>query len=258
MEPRPLPPPHQWVGWGCMRGREGAQPGQPTPADHRVVPYRTTSCSAYKAGGRRRKGDTFGVMAFVFPSNPYVRWSPAFLGWLNSCLPTGRSERILRFALLICVAPPLTIKLSLSQSMSFLTFTLPVLPPIPSGEWASGCVVLRCRLGLNHNILPAHTPPPCPHKSCWKLSLSDTSFIEVMFLLFPPLSTGREIRMKEQKCPSMNAPAFEGKSTGSLSCRAEEWCWWVSPIKPSPVRSCAGFGTCFCPLPAGSGHHHPW
>jgi len=38
-----------------------------------------TSCSAYKAGGRRREWGTSGVMAFVFPSNHYPWWRPAFL-----------------------------------------------------------------------------------------------------------------------------------------------------------------------------------
>ena len=133
-----------------MGSWEGAQPGQLTQTGQRLIPYHTTSCPAYKAGGRRRKGGTFGVMALVFPSNPYVRWSPAFLGWLNSCLPTGRSERIPWFALLACMAFALSVKLSLSQPRSFLAFTLPILSPIPPGG-ASSCMVLKCWLGLNHN-----------------------------------------------------------------------------------------------------------
>ena len=72
--------------------------------------------------------------------------------WLNTCLPMRSSEWIPYFALLACVAFALPIKRSLSQCMSFLTFTLPVLSSIPTrGEWASGCVVLSCLLGLNHN-----------------------------------------------------------------------------------------------------------
>ena len=82
---------HQWITWGCSRICEGAQPEQPTPADHRVIPYQTMSCSAYKAGWRRRKGRTSGVMAFVFPSNPYMWWSPAFLG-MAELLPADRKE----------------------------------------------------------------------------------------------------------------------------------------------------------------------
>jgi len=51
---------------------EGAQLGQLTPDDHRDIPYHKTSCSVYKVGGRRRKGRTFGVMAFVFPRHDYM------------------------------------------------------------------------------------------------------------------------------------------------------------------------------------------
>jgi len=54
-------------------------------------------------------------------------------GWLNTCLPTGSGERIPRFALLVCTAFALPIKLPLSQRMSFLTLTLPILSPIPPG-----------------------------------------------------------------------------------------------------------------------------
>jgi len=60
------------------RSQEGAQPGQLTPTDPRDIPYHVTSCSVYKAGGRR-KGGMFRVMAFVCPSNCYAWWSPAFL-----------------------------------------------------------------------------------------------------------------------------------------------------------------------------------
>ena len=61
-----LTPPHQPGGWGCPRSWEGTQPGQLTPTDQRDIPYRMTSCAAYKAGGRRRKGGTFGVMAICW------------------------------------------------------------------------------------------------------------------------------------------------------------------------------------------------
>ena len=60
-------PPHQRAGWGCTRSWEGTQPGQLTPTAQRDIPYHRTPCSAYKAGGRRRKGGTLGVMAFCLP-----------------------------------------------------------------------------------------------------------------------------------------------------------------------------------------------
>lgn len=51
-------PPHQRVGWGCMRSWEGTHPGQLTPKggqkgqrpDKRDAPYFIASCSAYKPG----------------------------------------------------------------------------------------------------------------------------------------------------------------------------------------------------------------
>ena len=69
-EPRPfllLTPPHQPAGWGYARSRAGTQLGQLTPADPRDVPCHTASCSAYKAGGGRRKGGTSRVMALCLP-----------------------------------------------------------------------------------------------------------------------------------------------------------------------------------------------
>jgi len=74
IEPRPfllLTPPHQG-DWGCTRSWEGTQLGQLTPTDQRDVLYRMTSCSAMKAVERRRRGEMFRVMVFVFPSNHYM------------------------------------------------------------------------------------------------------------------------------------------------------------------------------------------
>jgi len=51
--------------------------------------------------------------------------------WLNTCLLMGSSELISWFALLACVAFALPIKQSVSQPTSFLTFTLPIIFPIP-------------------------------------------------------------------------------------------------------------------------------
>jgi len=52
-----------------------------------------TSLSAIKAGGRRRKGGTVGIVVLVFQNYHYTRWSLVFLEKvLNSCLPMGSSE----------------------------------------------------------------------------------------------------------------------------------------------------------------------
>lgn len=47
--------------------------------------------------------------------------------WLSTCLPMAGSELIPHFSLLVCIAFTLPIKLSLSKTSSFLTFTLLVL-----------------------------------------------------------------------------------------------------------------------------------
>ena len=128
-----LTPPHQRAGWGCTRSWEGTQLGQLTPTAQRDIPDHMTSCSAYKAGGRRGKAGTIGAMAFVFPSHRYAWWSPAFLEVAEHLPANGkrRMNSLFCFALLVRVAFALPIKLSLSQPTSFLTFTLPILSPIP-------------------------------------------------------------------------------------------------------------------------------
>jgi len=62
--------------------------------------------------------------------------------WLNTCLLMGNTGLILYFALLAHAAFALPVKLSLSQLISFLTFTLPILFLIPLGMHkpaAMGC-----------------------------------------------------------------------------------------------------------------------
>lgn len=50
---------------------------------------------------------------------------------------------------LLCFLP---IKLPLSQPTSFLTLTLVILPPHPTGgKWVSGCTGLSCQLRLNYD-----------------------------------------------------------------------------------------------------------
>ena len=154
-EPRPfllLPPPQQRAGWGGTRSWEGTQLGQLTPTDHRDIPDHMVSCAACKAGGRRRKGGCSEW--WRLSSQVAIRRDGALLSWrwLNTCLLMGSGKLIPCLALLACTAFALPIKLSLSQPMNFLTFTLPILSPIlTQGEWASRHVGLSCRLGLNHD-----------------------------------------------------------------------------------------------------------
>ena len=56
----------------CNTAHNMTQPGQLTPTDQRDLPDHMTQCSAIKAGGKKEEEGTFGVTAFVFPSNCYA------------------------------------------------------------------------------------------------------------------------------------------------------------------------------------------
>lgn len=92
--------------------------------------------------------------------------------WLSTWLPMGNSERnpclallivwgpwetvneILVLLCLLCEAFVLLIKLFLSQPICFLTSTLLIHSPVSlevEEGWVSGCVVLSCPPGLNHD-----------------------------------------------------------------------------------------------------------
>jgi len=63
----------------CTGSWEGIQPGELTKLAKSTVHTTGHHAQHIKLGGRRRKGRTFRLMVFVFPSNRYMRWSPALL-----------------------------------------------------------------------------------------------------------------------------------------------------------------------------------
>ena len=133
-EPRPfllLPPPHQRGGWGGIRSWEGTQLGQLTPTDQRDIPDHKMSCSAYKAGGRRRKRGVVQSDGICLPKRLLGMMEPCFPEMAEHLPDMGSGEGIPCFALLACTAFAFPITLSLSQPMSFLTFTLLILYLIP-------------------------------------------------------------------------------------------------------------------------------
>lgn len=85
--------------------REGAEPGQLIPSDPKdIIPPHMASCSASKAGGRRRKG---GHLEWRCLFSQVTATRDGILlswGWLNTSLPVGSKERIPGFALHACVA----------------------------------------------------------------------------------------------------------------------------------------------------------
>ena len=82
--------PCQREGWRGTGNWEGTQPGQVTWTSQRDIPYHMTCHAEYINWGRRRKVGTSGIMAFVFPSNHYAWWSPAFLGMAEHLPACGK------------------------------------------------------------------------------------------------------------------------------------------------------------------------
>lgn len=137
--------PYQWGGCGCIKGWDGTQLRQVTPANQRDIPYCVASCPAIRAGGRGEGGDIQrggvcppkSLLCMMQPCSSYR--------WLNTCLPIWCGERISCFTLLVYTAFPLPI---ISQHMCFLTFILLILSSIPvrGVEWGQPktkwCLVL--------------------------------------------------------------------------------------------------------------------
>lgn len=121
-----------------------------------------TPCSTIKTLGRGRKqwggagggGGVGGVWEhstwWHLASQVTVTCAGALLSWkwMNACLLMESCELFSYFALLVCMASDLPIKLSSSLLMSLLAFTLLILPP--GEEWARGCVELSCHLRLEN------------------------------------------------------------------------------------------------------------
>lgn len=128
--------------------------------------------------------------------------------WLN-CLPMVGSEFIPCFGLLVWAIFAFPIKLSLSQSMTFPAFTLPILSLISLvWEWARACVVLGCWLELTHDtahhgcyLSPSRLLPLvfqtsitgwdhfvfCVHSSTWECAHHSTALADITSSLQPPL-----------------------------------------------------------------------
>ena len=88
-----------WGNW------EWTQPGQVTPSDQRDIPYHMTSCSASKAGGKKKKRGNVCGNGVCLPKKTLHILRPSFPGkCLNVCLPMASSEEIPCFALLVPIA----------------------------------------------------------------------------------------------------------------------------------------------------------
>ena len=84
-----LTPPQQWGGWGAhAAGRGHSQDSWPQLAQGMFHAIRRHAQHVKLGDGGR--GETFGVMAFVFPSNCYMWWSPALLGMAEHPPASGK------------------------------------------------------------------------------------------------------------------------------------------------------------------------
>ena len=141
-------PPHQRVGWGCTRSWEGAQLGQLTPADPRDIRYDMTSCSTINQGegclGDQLLGDWLGIVVWW--------WAIVFI--CISCLSWVLFLSLWYFPFhdnLLLLLQLLNGSYLNPRVFSLLPFQFTSSPSFLEGDWGSGCVVLSCQLGLNHD-----------------------------------------------------------------------------------------------------------
>jgi len=148
----------------------GSRLGWPKPANKWDIQYHVMSCSVFKGGSWLEQG--YLLLGSVLS----IRW------WENCTL----FILLTRILAVVCFSLCCSVKPFSSQPMSFCLFLL-ILFPSPLGrgeEWESDCVVLCCRLGLNHNISDTHlqfllSPPPavkehhCFHSAVVPTSLPD-------------------------------------------------------------------------------------
>lgn len=98
-------------GLGAHKDSGGTQLGQLSPTDPRGISNPMASCSAYRAGGRRRRGDvqSSGICLPQPPSHemepcfPGDGWAPACGKWLKNTLLCLYAQ--LLFSLLNCLYP---------------------------------------------------------------------------------------------------------------------------------------------------------
>ena len=143
------------LGMHKKLGRNTAGTADPDWPKGYSTPYDITLCNKNwgKEGGR------WGCLQlWSLSSQVTVKYGGALLSWtwLNTCLLLGNRNWFPYFALLVHTAFILPVKMSLSQSMSFLMSTLLILFRIPlRGEWANGCVGLTTTTGyVNVGISP--------------------------------------------------------------------------------------------------------
>jgi len=142
-------PASEWAGGAQESGRGRSQDSWPQLA--KGILHATRHHARHTKLGKKEAGGHFGMMAFVFPSNRYPWWSPAFLEvaehwpadgkwWINSLFWFACAQLLLYLLNCLYLNPRVSSLLRFWSS-----------PTSHQGEWVSSCVVLSCQLELNHN-----------------------------------------------------------------------------------------------------------
>lgn len=169
------------------------------------------------SGGRRRKGWKFGIKAFMFPSDCYVWWSPAFLGVPEHLPALWSGELISWFVLPVHGAfVYLIICLYLSPLGFFAFYCSNSLLPPARREWTSSYMGLSCQLGLNHDTDAPHLASPST-----RVLLITIKFKNPSLITFRLMSTDELFGKWETKPglgPSLK-PEDKAMFTKNISCK---------------------------------------
>lgn len=138
--------PCQQEGWRGTSSWEGTKPGQLTPTEQRDTPYHTASQSKinWRESWQEATALELTGTGRQVVSNCFSFASLVFLGVYFSLFVTFINIVVI-FPLLNCLYHNLLV---------FLLLFSQFYPLLPRGEWVSGCVVLSCQLGLNHDFHP--------------------------------------------------------------------------------------------------------
>ena len=142
--------PGQQEGWRGTRSWDGTDPGHLTQSGQWGIPYRVTSCPVYKLGGVGMGDRCLGTNRVSIS-----RW------WAIALCITCIFQSVYYYCchfisvIIIIISFFFSVLLNCSYLNPGVLLLFLIFSPIPldGGEWVSGCVVLSCWLGLNHDSM---------------------------------------------------------------------------------------------------------
>ena len=140
--------PSQWEGWRGTRSWHRTQPGQLTQTGQRGIPDHVMSCPVYKLGAVGLRGDHCSGTNWALVSEWWA------IASYITCIFQSFYYYYCHFIIVIIMSFFFSVLLNCSYLNPWVLLVFfPILSPIPlgGGQWVSGCVVLSCWLGLNHN-----------------------------------------------------------------------------------------------------------